>query len=529
VLGSEAAIGGGTPGLRASPRTQAAVLVSFSILSAALATLSLPSFHFGFLGWIALAPLLFALRQRGLVASAGLGGLFGYAFGVGTFFWITTIPELNITRFALLMGVFALYYVAFGFSYALVARFTGSWIILWGPALGTALEYARCNFSFFAFPWNFLAHSQHQTLPVIQIADVTGMYGVTFVLLVVNQLVSQTPDLLGHRNWHWRAQGVAVSVVLGVTLGYGWYKLGVAPQSDAHLRVALVQANVTARSNMSVDDQMKHLSAYEGLTWEAAKQKPDLIVWPSSSLPGPITFWPIRFYVSSVADSAKIPLLVGGAGGDKLAPARDGLLPYSNSEFLIGSSGELEGQYNKIRLTPFSEQVPFQGLVPWPHWITTLEKSFVPGDSYTLFQVSKGRFGAPICWENNFPDVFRRFVLDGANFMVSVTNESVFGPTSGPHQTFAMVIFRAIENRVAVARAATTGVSAFIDAQGRIVSRVSDGNGGDLFVRGTLIWDVPLSQGKTFYTQHGDVFVQALSVATLVLLAVCLWRSRRKA
>jgi apolipoprotein N-acyltransferase len=164
----------------------------------------------------------------------------------------------------------------------------------------------------------------------------------------------------------------------------------------------------------------------------------------------------------------------------------------------------------------------------WPQWITTLDKSFVPGDRYTLFKVANARFGAPICWENNFPDVFRRFVQDGANFMVSVTNESVFGPTSGPHQTMATVVFRAVENRVAVARAATTGVSAFIDAQGRIVSRVEDANGNELFVHGTLAWDVPLSQQKSFYTRYGDVFARTMSLAAILMVLFCMWRTFRR-
>jgi len=162
--------------------------------------------------------------------------------------------------------------------------------------------------------------------------------------------------------------------------------------------------------------------------------------------------------------------------------------------------------------------VPLHGRIKLPHWITSLEKSFVAGDTYTLFQIGNARFGAPICWENNFPDVFRRFMLEGANFMVSVTNESVFGPTAGPHQTFAMVVFRAVENRVAVARAATTGVSAFVDPQGRVVSRVADTSGAELFVRGARVWDVPLTQTKTFYTRYGDVFAIGASLASLGML-----------
>ena len=102
--------------------------------------------------------------------------------------------------------------------------------------------------------------------------------------------------------------------------------------------------------------------------------------------------------------------------------------------------------------------------------------------------------------------------------MVSVTNESVFGATSGPHQTLAMNVFRAVENRVAIARAATTGVSAFIDSRGRIVSKIVDARGVDLFVPGILTWDVPLSRERSFYTSHGDLFAQLVAAAALVLV-----------
>lgn len=503
-------------------------LAALALVSALLATLSLPSFDLGFLAWIALAPLLFALRQRGALAAAGLGWLFGYAFGAGSFFWITAIPDMGAVRFALLAAVFSLYYLAFGVLYALASRSIGSWIVLGAPVLWVALEYLRGNLWFLAHPWNFLAHSQHQALPVLQIADLTGAFGVSFVLVMVNQLASQLPDLRAAKRWRWRAQSLAGAAALAGTLLYGWHQLAGESQPAGRLRVALVQANLAPWSGMSGREQMRHLAAYGRLTRDAAKERPELIVWPSSSLPGPISFWAIRLYVGDVAYRAGAPVLVGGAGGDKFAPARDGYLPYSNSEFLVSPSGQIEGQYNKVRLTPFSEHVPLQGRVRWPRWMTTLEKSFVPGESYTLFRAGGGRFGAPICWENAFPDLFRRFVRDGANFMVSVTNESVFGATAGARQTLAINVFRAVENRVAIARAATTGVSAFIDSRGRIVSRVRDARGEDLFVAGVLAWDVPLSQGKTFYTLHGDRFAQAVSGAALLLCLWIAWRARRR-
>lgn len=511
------------------PRAPLALLVALALVSALLATLSLPSFDLGLLAWIALAPLLYALRQRGLAAGAGLGWLFGYAFGAGSFFWINVIPGLEPVRFALLAAVFSLYYLAFGFLYALASRRLGSWMLLGAPVLWVALEYARGSMGFLAHPWNFLGHSQYQAPAAIQIAELGGAYAVSFVLVMANQLASQLPDVLGARRWRWRAQSLALGLVLAATLLFGWYRIAPETPASAHLRVALVQANVIARNGMSAGEQVKHLAAYGRLTSDAAKHGPDLIVWPSSSLPGPISFWMVRLYVGDVAQRAGAPLLVGGAGGDKFAPAREGHLPYSNSEFLISPRGQLEGQYNKVRLTPFSEQVPLQGIVRWPRWMTTLEKSFVPGEGYTLFRVGRGRFGAPICWENAFPDLFRRFVKSGANFMVSVTNESVFGVTAGPRQTLAMNAFRAVENRVAIARAATTGVSAFIDPRGRIVSRVRDARGADLFVAGVLAWDVPLSDTKTFYTLYGDLFAQAVAGAALLILLLCVptpWRAR---
>ena len=154
----------------------------------------------------------------------------------------------------------------------------------------------------------------------------------------------------------------------------------------------------------------------------------------------------------------------------------------------------------------------------------------MPGDRYTLFQVGKARFGTPICWENEFPDVYRRFVREGANFMVTVTNESAFGANAGPYQTLAMNAFKAVENRVAIARAATTGVSAFIDSRGRIVSRVKDRDGRDLYVAGILLWDVPLADEKSFYTLHGDLFAQVMAAAALLMPLLCgwgAWRQRR--
>jgi apolipoprotein N-acyltransferase len=314
---------------------------------------------------------------------------------------------------------------------------------------------------------------------------------------------------------------LTVAVVLGLTLAYGWYRLA-APESREHLRVALVQANVLVRDRMPRADQVQHLRAYERLTREAASQKPALIVWPSSSLPAPLSSsLVVRFATRRLAQATGAYLLVGGAGHDKETPPKEGYESFSNSEFLLAPSGRLVGQYNKIRLLPFNEYLPLQGILTWPRWITTLSASFVPGEEYTLFQVAGAKFGTPICWENMFPTLFRRFVKEGAQFMIGVTDEGFFGSTPAPYlQSLAMYAFRAVENRVAVVRSASTGVSAFISPTGAIVERVGDGHGNGLFVPGSLVRDVPLAQQKTFYTVYGDVFVYVVSGIAAVIIVV---------
>ncbi|MGH2360684.1 MAG: apolipoprotein N-acyltransferase, partial [bacterium] len=320
---------------------------------------------------------------------------------------------------------------------------------------------------------------------------------------------------------NWTVRVSTAVVIVSLTLSYGWFR-STAPVPDGYLRVAVVQANVLARNQMSTADRVAHIRAYERLTREAASAKPDLIIWPSSSLPAPVGTLFVQYHLARLAYDTKAHLLVGGAGGDKIAPQHSGYRPHANSEFLISPSGQLTGEYHKIALTPFNEYLPLQGKVPWPRWITTLGGNFLPGDAHTLFRVADGRFGVPICGENMYPDLFRRFVKDGANFMVSVTNEGFYGRTSAPYQSLALNVFRAIENRVAVARAATTGVSAFIEPTGRIADRVADVNGNDLFVSGFRIRNVPLSTSRTFYTLYGDMFARGVCVLTLVMVMASL-------
>src|SRR2546425_7748496 len=323
------------------------------IASALLAVVTFPSFDFGFLSWLALAPLLVALRQSGPLGATGLGLAFGWVFTAGVFAWLPRLAVITPTRVVLMYTGVAVYFLFFGLLYNLVSRMAGSWLLVGAPALWVAIEYARSNLFFLALPWNLLGQSQYRFLPVIQIADITGLYGVSFLIVMVNQAFSEIPDVIAERvPWGtagrarrlaFAGQLLAVTGALLLVLGYGWHRL-VAPEPAERLRAALVQANVLAREQMTFPERVAHLRAYEQLTVEAAKSRPELIVWPSFSLPEPISFPLPSLFVRRLAREPRAHLLVGGAGGQKLGPRIEGDPSYSNSEFLVSPSGPIEGQ-----------------------------------------------------------------------------------------------------------------------------------------------------------------------------------------
>lgn len=523
------------------------LLCSLPVVSAFLISACFAPHDLCFLAWVGLAPLFYGLRQRGILVAGGFASLFGFLFCIGAFSWVNALIRINLADFFLMVVIFGLYFFFFGIAYGMAARNIGSWMVLCAPALWVTMEYIRSNLGFIAWPWNLLGHSQYRCLPIIQIADITGVYGVSFLIVMTNQLLSQTPEFVDglkrseyfsrvgsyRQQWILR-QLMPLVLALGFSMTYGWFKL-TEPENDHRIRVALVQPNLIAGDGMRLAEQAEHMRVYSQLSSDAARQKPDLIVWPSSSLPAPLNFSRlVRYHVMNLARATGSYLLVGGAGHDKVTPKQDGYQPYSNSEFLISPKGQVEGQYNKMRLLPFNEYLPIQRWIKWPKWITSLQSSFLPGETHTLFQLPGVRFGTPICWENLFPDLFSRFVKDGANFMVSASNDGFMGDTPGPHQTMAMTVFRAVENKVAVVRTTTTGVSGFIGPCGDIVETVRNSEGKEVFVSGFLVRDIPLSGSKTFYTDHGDLFALIILCMSIVTIIGCLaserwmsFRSRR--
>jgi len=506
-------------------------LVLLTLASIVCVVLSFPPFDFGFLVYFGLAPLLLALRRSSLRQAVIISFMFGYLHGVGVFQWLPSVDGVELPVFFLLLApIYSLYYLAFGLSYRLAAARTGRLILIIGPALWVTVEFARANLFFLSLPWNLLGHTQHSFLPVIQIAGITGVYGISFLLVLVNEagvpwlesvlfLPRDDKRISEEKKFAPLFNAAVAALGLGSVLLYGQMKPGMK-SSGGKLRVALVQPNIYLRDNMTFEERSGHLRIYSEFTRKAAEGDPDLIVWPASSLPGPLASRLVKVQIRKLLEDVNIPLLVGGSGAGKMQSQDEKKRQYANSEFLLSLGDRSNTRYHKQRLVPFNEYLPLDEKIRWPPWITTLKNSYKPGTIFTLFQVNGAKFGAPICWESLFPDLFRRFVREGANFMVSVSNEAYMGDTAGPYQSFVMNVFRAVENRVAIVRPSPTGISAIIAPDGRIMDKVQDDGGKELFVSGILVRDIPLSEGKTFYTKHGDVFAFASMAISIVAVLV---------
>ena len=215
--------------------------------------------------------------------------------------------------------------------------------------------------------------------------------------------------------------------------------------------------------------------------------------------------------------------MLGSAQRPKMGDRDWVLTHHYNSVFLISPEGTIQGFHHKIYLLPFAEYLPHREDWPWPQHLAAQAGNFIPGRECKIFELNGVKFGVVICWENIFPDLVRQFVARGAEFIVNVTNEAWFGDTAASRQFVMMSVFRAVENRVTVARATNTGISCVIDPWGRITGMVTN-QGKCLFVEGFLTRPLSLCRQTSFYTRYGEVFAYLNIAISLSLLCLVLFK-----
>ena len=502
--------------------------ILLSLLSGILLILSFPDFDLEFLAWFALVPLFYSIKGKGLYHSFKLGFLTGTISFLGILYWIIVavhtygnIP-LILSGFILLLLVvyLSLYVGAFTYLTRLIQKHSGLETILFAPLLWVALEYLR-SFLLTGFPWANLGYSQYLNLPFIQMADITGPYGPSFVILLVNATLFWVLHQWSKRTFPFKEVIITVIILLG-SLIYGYLKMGAVGRQmiqNPPLKIGLVQGNIDQSVKWDESFQKETLKIYEKLSFKTAEEKPDLIIWPETATP--FFFQNAKEYQPFVLDIPKKTNAFLLFGTPSYKP-RKGKVDHYNSAYLVSPSGELIGKYDKIHLVPFGEYIPMQDLLFFIGSLGEGIGDFKSGKEIYNFSLPQGKFGVLICFEIIFPDLCRRFVKGGANFLVTITNDAWFGRTSAPYQHFSVATFRAVENRVFIARAANTGITGLIDPKGKIVNR------GGIFTEEAINGTIRLSKDKTFYTLYGDVFAWGCSVFSVFLLAYALFRKIKK-
>ncbi len=468
-------------------------------ITAVLLSLSLSSFNLWFLAWLGFIPLLIALENKTLRQSFIISYICGILFWSFTVYWLIHVTLIG--QIVLILYL-ALYFGVFGMLVYLRRFFSWQSLLLFVPSSWVLLEYVR-SYLFTGFPWALLAFSQYKNLAVIQIADIFGAWGVSFLILFINvALYLFFRKQLGKKNL------ILCAAVLFISLVYGFLKLS-QNKGDGSLRepsplfqkikVSVIQGNIP--QNLKWDRSAVNFiqNSYRKLTISAAADKPDLVIWPEASVPGLFGQDEAEFKeVFSLAEQLNINLLAGAVSLS--------LDKYFNSALFIDKNGQLLEVYNKLHLVPFGEFVPLKNIFPFLETIAPIG-DIEPGKAYAIFN-QPAKFGVLICFEDLFPELSRRFVKNGAKFLVNITNDAWYQEGSAPYQHFAASVFRAVENRVYLVRSANTGISGFIDPWGRLLSIVRDSLGKEIFVGGKSTRNIYLASDKlTFYNRYGDFFI----------------------
>ncbi len=421
-------------------------------------------------------------------------------------YWIYHVLYLNGAGIpASLAGVFllaaylGLYWGIFGLGVYLFRESRPGFLLVFIPALWTALEYAR-TYLFTGFPWLLTGYSLWSLPVLIQAASVTGVYGISFYIIFVN-----TSIWLSVRN-RTIAPAALSALFTVILLLYGINNL--YPRSEKYLKTTLLQGNISQYMKWDAEYENHILSTYRRLSLDAARSSPDMIIWPETALPGSLT-GQLRL-IDYVKD------LAGRTGAYHIIGSFEYLRGnYYNSAYVVSPEGEISEPYRKTHLTPFGEYIPFRGLLSRFIEVINQVGDFSPGAEPVTLEIPGVRIATAICFESIFPAEARVFFRRGAGIYVNITNDGWFLDTAGPYQHFVHSVFRAVENRSYVLRAANTGISAVINPAGKVIK--SSG----VLEETSLTAAAGITGEKTLYSIYGDIF----ALITLIFAGgSVLWR-----
>jgi len=541
-----------------------------AICSGLLCTACFPPFDLTWLCWIALTPLIGAIwfswekSRHPWLRNLALGYVAGLAFFWTALSWLTTVTVLG---WFVLPFYMAIYFALWAWLCGLLRpRETKkqSVITKWDRMLARARSTAApprppCTKStnnlllafllaaawvtqewlrgwvFSGFGWNGLGVALHDNWPLIQIAKYTGVAGLSFMVAFANVIAITTVWrlILEARTRMTRPHfdlTLTMAGIVGVLI-FGIRSAQVSSPTKP-FRVAAVQSNVPQNQKFDPQFTRKIFDEFHHLSEIALRSNPppELLVWPESSMPGPVRADPESYkFVMDLAASADSDLFLGTIDEE------DG--DVYNAALLVSDGGERVQIYRKVHLVPFGEYVPGRHKVPLLARIVgdQVPGDFKPGKEYTVFTLTNTdvQVAPLICFEDTIGELTRQFVLPtetnpGANLLVDITNDGWFLHSAGSHQHLVNAIFRCVETRRPMVRAANTGVTCFVNQFGRVTEILRDEN-GSTFTEGVLTGGikVPTEHELTFYTRHGELFAKVCAGVTAIALIIGVFRQRR--
>ena len=483
-------------------------------LSGALTALCFPKFNLFFLAWICLIPLLLALLKKRPLPSFFLGFFSGFVYYAILLYWIPSVPGhygnlspvLSFLIYLLLVILMALSWAAFAFFFSIVRLPFPRLALFLAPFIWVSFEYIY-TYLLTGFPWGLLGYSQVKNLAFLQMASVTGVYGLSFGLVLLQSFFVLSISR--------RKKGpffLALALVLVIHL-VGLFSLKTPAQTKDTFKAAVLQGNVSSDiywnhiSSEEIDGLFKrHLELSHRAYLEGAR----LIIWPEFSVP--LCFScnePLYQYFKGnlyqFVQETNCTLLLG----TNETTSEGGKLRFHNTALCLSPDLSIT-QYYKMHLVPFGEYTPYKKIFSFIDRVTHAIGDVTPGKQLVLHSFGGKKFGSPICYEVTFPSLVRKFAKGGAQFLVTITNDGWYGKSSAPYQHFLIAVFRAVENRRFLLRAATTGISGLVDPYGRVLSR------SELMTQTYLTGKVNPANELSFYTRYGDI----LPVLSLTLTGI---------
>ena len=519
-----------------------------AILSAILQGVIFPLPNLYVLSWVAVAPLVVALlrarRPPTLQLQAGIkllparplqGFTLGYLCGIlwygGNCYWVySTMKQYGgisapgafglLLLFCLYLG---LYQGLFGLLIATLAKVSERMALVVSPFLWVAVELARTRIS--GFPWDLLGIAQVDNIPLARITRFSGVYGLSFEIMVVNTAFAAAFVIRRNRRMQLLAAATAAAFVLQIGR---WIPIPAFPVDRSAI---LVQPNIPVLAGgdwtqQYFQDTLSDLTRTSLIPPTPVRpvqeqRHPDLIAWPESPAPFYSNDPAFRKAIGSLAKNANSWMVVGSVGAQNVSN-RATQAENFNSAALVSPSGDWGARYDKVHLVPFGEYVPFKSFFGFASGLTKEVGEFSQGVVRAPLQAGDEELGVFICYESIFPDEVRRFAANGAQVFVNVSNDGWYGDSGAYAQHLKQARMRAIENDRWLLRDTNTGVTAAIDPYGRVVETVPRK------VRTALAASYSLENSTTFYTRHGDWLGYACAIISLGAIPFALTSGKGK-